>query len=212
MALTTCKKCNKIYTAGATDCPYCGAVTTQNLSGSVNFKLIRIAGVLLFILASILTFNSLRNVGTRQDSLSALSSGDIRRQSCVLTACDAGAKAITLATQPYYTCKSGELSDYANFVLSVTLDQIRLKGYATPISDITGEPEVSGNDRISLDRYRARAGVASFEAALAQCYKGTGAVRVVVLYNMKDGNSIYVSDQKNPEDKFWLPKAELDKL
>ena len=113
--------------------------------------------------------------------------------------------------EPFYSCKSNELSEYANYVLSVMLKQVEFAGVPPEVSRKTGEPAVQGNDKILLDKYRAQAGVSSFEEAISKCYRGKEDVNVVVLYNPKDSNSIYVAAEEDPKNRFWLPKARLDK-
>lgn len=216
MPLTTCKKCHKIFTSGVAVCPYCGAKISPDTSGDPDKKPLNVRNLAIgiLLLAAIFVFNRLQNDGTRlHQDLSDTSSLDNKPlQSCLLASCPAGARAVTHTTQqkPYYTCKSAELSDYANFVLNVMLNQMQAGG--TPkISAKTGEPEVSGNDQVKLDRYRTNAGVSSFEEALSRCYKGRE-LKVVVLYDLKDSGSVYVSAGENQDDKFWLPKEDVDKL
>jgi hypothetical protein len=84
-------------------------------------------------------------------------------------------------------------------------------GNQPEISRQTGEPVMQGDEKLLLDKYRAKAGVATFEEALAKCYRGEGNLKVLVLNNPKDSDSIYVSTEANQDNKFWLPKARLYK-
>jgi hypothetical protein len=206
MPLTVCKKCNKIISSGVKSCPYCGAAIPQDAQVSFSAMDFRnaVIGFLLLVLMTMILILS----NPKKEDASAVSS-----QACQTSTCPAGTKAVTSSSQqePYYTCKSGELSDYANYVLSVMLAQINLTGISPKITSKTGEPVVPGNEQLLLDKYRANAGVSSFDEALSKCYRGIGHLKVTVLYNPKDGGSSYVSAEANQDNKFWLPKAKLNK-
>ena len=60
-----------------------------------------------------------------------------------------------------------------------------------------------------MEKYRAKAGAASFEDAISKCYRGLGNMNVVVLYSPSDSGSIYVAAADDQENKFWMPKARL---
>lgn len=208
MTLTTCKKCAKIFTSGAASCPYCGAVISQYTADpgekQADFRTAMIGFFMGFFLLFTLIFTLMPkpSINTAVDP----------SRNCLSAVCPAETKAVTDPTQPYYNCKSGELSDYANYVLSVLIAQEPSAGIAPEITAKTGEPVVQGKEKILLDKYRTNAGVSSFENAIAKCYRGVGNLRVVVLYNpVESSNSIYVSSEENPQDKFWLPKERLDK-
>lgn len=112
--------------------------------------------------------------------------------------------------EPYYTCKSRELSDYANYVMSLMLAQVNFAGASPKITSKTGEPDVPKSQQLILDGYRTKAGVATFEGALSKCYRGIGNMGVTVLDNPKESNSIYVRSESNHNEKFWLPKEKLN--
>ena len=135
-------------------------------------------------------------------------------QNCLAAACPAGTKAVTDTAQqkPYYTCKSSEFSDYANYVLNVMVAKAQLVGTPPQVSPKTGEPVVEGKEKSNIEKYRANAGITTFEEAIAKCYKGIGRQNVIVLYYPADSDSIYVAAEDNQEDKFWLPKARLNKI
>ena len=137
----------------------------------------------------------------------------LNKLGCQTSECSAGTKAVTYTSQqePFYTCKTGELSDYANHVLGLMVLQGRFTESLPKMSATTGEPEVAGNDKYLMDRYREKAGVSTFEEALAKCYRGIGNLKVVVLYSPKESNSIYVVAEDRQENKFWLPRARLYK-
>jgi hypothetical protein len=207
MPLTTCKKCGKICSSSDESCPYCGAALLQRTLDSGEeqgqFRNAMIGFFLGFFVLFALIFTLVQN---QTKTIAADSS-----QNCLGSACPIGTKAMTYSIQqePYYTCKSGELSDYANYVLNVMLAQVQISGIPQKVSAITGEPEVQGKEKILLDKYRTNAGVASFEDAISMCYKGIGKLSVTVLYNPAESDSLYVSSEQNKEDKFWIPKTRL---
>lgn len=207
MPLTVCKKCEKIFSSENQICPYCGAAAARHVPSIEKQTDIRNAAIgfaLLMLLAFMLILGNAR----KDDAHVVL------LKSCLISACPAGTKGVTSSSQqePYYTCKSGELSDYANYVLGVMLAQADLAGVSPKITSKTGEPDVPQNQQPILDGYRTRAGVSSFEEALSKCYRGRGHLKVTVLDSTTGGNSIYVRSEENQKDKFWLPKAKLDKL
>ncbi len=206
MPLTVCKKCEKISASENQRCPYCGAPILKEAAEKGDFRHVIVGLVLLASLMFLLILNSAKKDDVHVDTALL--------HSCLISACSTGTKAVTSSSQqePYYTCKSGELSDYANYVLGVMLAQADLTGVSPKITSKTGEPDVSKNQQSILDGYRTRAGVSSFEEALSKCYRGRGNLRVTVLDSPKEGNSIYVRPEENQKDKFWLPKAKLDKL
>ncbi len=206
MPLTVCKKCDKIFSAGAKSCPYCGAVIARDTQVSFNAKDIRSAVIGLLLLGFLtltLVISNSRKIDANVDAAPA--------QTCQTSACPGGTRAVTLPLQqePYYTCKSGELSDYANHVLSVMRAQASFAGIPPKLSAQTGEPEVQGKERLFLDQYRAKAGVVSFYEALSKCYRGVGHLNVMVIFNPKEGDSIYVAEEENQDNKFWLPRTKL---
>lgn len=213
MPLTTCKKCAKICSSTDAICPYCGAAISQRAeeSDAEKQRHFRIAVFgffigffLLFALVIMLMQNNYKNGAAIAET----------PQNCLAAACPAGTKAVTDTAQqkPYYTCKSSEYSDYANYVLNVMVAKAQLVGMTPQVSPQTGEPAVEGQEKSNIEKYRANAGISTFEEAIAKCYKGIGRQNVIVLYYPADSDSIYVAAEDNQEDKFWLPKARLNKL
>lgn len=211
MPLTTCKKCAKICSSSDAICPYCGAAISQRSTDvsddekQGNFRIAVFGFFIGFFLLFALFFMLLQN-NFKKNAVDAGS-----QQSCQSAACPAGTKAVTNSAQPYYTCKSSEFSNYANYVLNVMLAQAQIAGVTPEISGKTGEPVVQGKEKSILDTYRANAGVATFEEAIAKCYKGIGRQNVTVLYDPADNDSLYVAAEDNQENKFWMPKARLQK-
>jgi hypothetical protein len=220
MALITCKKCKKIVDSSAESCPYCGEANPGGAQSDLSPRqeIIRFAGIGFFVLAVLLILlflssskNDVSNGAGSTDTNTSAGSVSPGESSCLSSDCPAGTKAVTYSTQqePFYLCKSSELSEYANYVLSVMIKQARYAEIAPEISGKTGEPAVQGDDKLLLDKYRAKAGVSSFEQALSKCYRGRRNLKVVVLYSPTDSSSIYVAAEEDQENKLWLPKARL---
>jgi hypothetical protein len=206
MALIVCKKCERIFSSESLNCPYCGTVAAAQ--GSVKEKNGDVTSIAVGLVVLVLLVFMLVILNTDKEKPSV-----VLLHSCQISACPAGTKGVTSSSQqePYYTCKSGELSDYANYVLGVMVAQINFAGVSPKITSKTGEPDVPVDQQPILDGYRKRAGVSSFEEALSKCYRGRGGKNVTVLDDPKQGNSIYVQAEDNRSDQFWLPKAKLDK-
>lgn len=220
MALITCKRCKKIIDAKAGPCPYCGeqdprAPQEDPDPGQANSRYAGIGFVALLVLLVLVYLWSSRNDvhdGANPDQASGSSAAvSPASSSCQASECPAGTKAVTYSTpqEPFYLCKSSELSEYANLVLGVMVKQARYAEVAPAISGKTGEPAAEGDDRLLLDKYRATAGVSSFEEAISKCYKGRRNMKVVVLYSPADSSSIYIAAEDDQENKLWLPKANL---
>jgi hypothetical protein len=220
MALITCKRCKKIIDSKAGSCPYCGeadprATQEEPGPGQGSFRYAGIGFlVLLLLLVLVYLWSSRSDVhdGVTPDQASGSGAAvSPVSPSCQTSECPAGTKAVTYSTQqePFYLCKSSELSEYANLVLGVMIKQARYAEVAPAISGKTGEPAAEGDDKLLLDKYRAKAGVSTFEEAISKCYKGRRDMKVVVLYSPADSGSIYVAAEEDQENKLWLPKASL---
>lgn len=219
MALITCKKCKKIIDSNADSCPYCGEPDPrevrdepgreQGRSGNAGIGIFAL--VVLLILVYLWSSKSNVPEGASPDQASTNVPVPQPASNCGDSECPAGTKAVTHATlqEPFYLCRSNELSEYANLVLGVMVKQAQYAEVAPAISGKTGEPVAQGDDKLLLDKYRARAGVSSFEEALSKCYKGRGDFKAVVLYSPADSSSIYVAAEDDPGNKLWLPKARL---
>ena len=224
MALITCKKCNHIYSSTAVSCPYCDTENTSHASIQLNDnrKDVRSAVIgfcLLGLLLFILFFgnsNEDNPGGTNpaQESANDANTSAVTdaKSSCSSADCPVGTAAVTRSTaqEPFYTCKSGELAEYTNYVLNLPDAQTQPEVFSRKLSDTTGVPQVEASDKSILEKYRANAGVSTFEEALSKCYKGIANMNVLVLDDPKDGSSIYVASEENQEEKFWLPKARLE--
>lgn len=220
MSLLVCRKCKKIITSDTEPCPYCGeadpgghqveAEPAEPQEGLMS------AGLVLFVFAALLIlvfewFSSNDRSNGAGQGADNYGSDSAAQTSCLTSECAAGTRTVTHASiqEPFYLCKSVELSEYANFVLSVMIKQARFADIAPEVSTKTGEPMAQGDDKLLLDKYRAKAGVSTFEQAISKCYRGRGNLQLVVLYSPKDSNSIYVAAEENQDDKYWLPKAHL---
>jgi hypothetical protein len=135
----------------------------------------------------------------------------VNDSTCSVIECPAGTQAVTHASkaEPYYSCGTRELAEYANTVLSF-LVMGRMFGAGMPnISDKTGEPEYQGETKLLVDTLRQKAGVSTFDHALAQCKVGLNRVKVMVLNNPKDSVVMWVGTAN--KQSFWMPKSAVDR-
>lgn len=94
--------------------------------------------------------------------------------------------------------------------------QYTLTGRLPNISDKTGEPEYLDQDgkpnqtRLMLDGLRRRAGVATFDQAIASCAGGRNKAKVTILNMQKDDDVTYVHDMARNAN-YWMPTSSLDK-
>lgn len=212
MALITCRKCKRLVVSGNEPCPYCGEPSPAAAPAERKAQLPQVgyAWVAFAALAllAILLLQWYAGSGKRDAGVADPAAPDTT--TCLIAECPAGTRAVTFTTrqEPFYSCKSDELSDYANYVLGVMIAHVLPTGAAPEIGK-NGEPVVQGSEKQALDRLRTKAGVATFEEAIAKCYRGEGSLQVQVLYSPKDSDSIYVAAEEHQENKFWMPKARL---
>ncbi|WP_124485623.1 MULTISPECIES: hypothetical protein [unclassified Burkholderia] len=94
--------------------------------------------------------------------------------------------------------------------------QYSLTGTMPNISDKTGEPEYqdqggkTNQTRVMLDELRNRAGVSSFDQAVAACAKGRNHAAVTILNVQKDEEVAYVHDSAKNVN-YWMPTSSLNK-
>lgn len=212
MDLTTCKKCNRICSVHDKNCPYCGAPLMPSAATNDDDKQGQFRTAVFGFFTGFLVLFALMFTLLQKQSVDTVPVDVAPLQNCREAACPVGTKGVTamIGSEPYYTCKSGELSDYANYALSVSLAQAQIGGPPQKIN-AKGEPDIQGEAKNKLDSYRANAGVSTFEQAMAKCYKGVGNQNATVLYYPDQGDSLYASLEKNSEEKFWLPKSKLYK-
>jgi hypothetical protein len=132
---------------------------------------------------------------------------------CTFETCKAGTRALTSYDQsdPYYFCPTRELADYVGTLVALFAGQIMLTGEMPNISDKTGEPEYKGQTKIMVDALREKAGVRTFDQAVAICSPGVDKEPVMVL-NMPENSLVaYVEDERR-KLAFWMPIINLNKL
>ncbi|OIR19223.1 hypothetical protein GALL_01020 [mine drainage metagenome] len=214
MALITCRKCKRIVASSSEPCPYCGEPSPADAPGQREARppQARQAWIAFAVLALlVILLLQWYAGGGRHDATVAVADPAAQDMTtCLIAECPAGTRAVTFTTrqEPYYSCKSDELSAYANYVLGVMIAHMLPTGAAPEIGK-TGEPVVQGSEKQALDRLREKAGVSTFEEAIAKCYRGEGNLKVQVLYSPKGSDSIYVAAEEHQENKFWMPKARL---
>lgn len=88
--------------------------------------------------------------------------------------------------------------------------QIMLTGQMPNISDKTGEFEYKGETKATVDMLREKAGIHTFDQAVAICSPGVDKKPVTIL-NMPENSMVaYVEDERR-KLAFWMPIAHLDK-
>ena len=133
---------------------------------------------------------------------------------CTFETCKAGTKALTYfeKSDPYYSCPNRELATYVTMLIGLVSMQAMMSGGQMPnISDKTGEPEFTGQTKEMVDMLREKAGVQTFDQAIAICTIGTNKRPVTVL-NMPENSMVaYVADERRKQT-FWMPFSHLDKV
>lgn len=121
--------------------------------------------------------------------------------------CRAGASVVTFAdkSNPFYACPSRELSDYIGTVIGLTAMQATM-GMVANLSPKTGEPEWTGSTEALVSSLRSKAHVTTFDQAAAECRKGRGGIRAVVLNHEDNALSMWVQ-AKNSKWSFWAPPS-----
>jgi len=132
---------------------------------------------------------------------------------CTFDTCKAGTKALTYyeKSDPYYNCPSRELATYVTTIIGLSSLQAMLGGGMPNISDKTGEFEYKGETKAMVDMLRAKAGVQTFDQAVAICSPGFNKKPVIILNMPEDSMVAYVEDEHR-KLAFWMPIAHLDKL
>lgn len=132
---------------------------------------------------------------------------------CTFDTCKAGTRALTYyqKTDPYYICPTREIGNYVTTVIGLMAMQAILGVGMPNISDKTGEPEYTGQTKTMVDGLREKAGVQTFDQALARCSAGADKRLVVVLNMPEDLMVAYVEDERR-KLAFWMPIVHLDKL
>jgi hypothetical protein len=132
---------------------------------------------------------------------------------CTFETCAAGTKALTYfeKSDPYYACPTRELATYVTTIVGLTAVQATLSGGQMPnISNKNGELEYTGQTKEMVDMLREKAGVRTFDQAVALCAPGVDK-RPVTILNMPENSLVaYVEDRH--KKTFWMSSAHLDKM
>lgn len=221
MALRVCKNCKGIVPLNTDICLYCQESTSVKFQPKFKPRRIGIRGVSLFlgclIFAMLIkscwhaTDVGIVDISTVTTAKAPDRTSSEQKISCLSSPCLVGSKAFTSVTLSnfFYTCKSKELSEYANFVLGVMDSQVGASGIRPSITKFSGEPEVQGNEKLLMDKFREKAGVHTFEEAISKCYRGRDDMNVMVQFSPIDSTSIYVTPEDVRQSAFWMPKASL---
>jgi hypothetical protein len=130
---------------------------------------------------------------------------------CDRIQCNRGATVVTYATPSdgYFVCPSRQLSEYTHLVLGLVSLHQQTTGTTPVFSQETGEPKYEGETEAMLKKYRAAAGVRTFQEAKGKCSNGPDGQRVQVEENPPDSVALMVSDRSG--QRFWVPKVHVDK-
>ena len=133
---------------------------------------------------------------------------------CKVETCKAGTRALTYFRKddPYYSCPTRELATYVTWVVGLAQITITLGGEMPNIDDKTGEFESGGETKEMLDMLRAKAGVTTFDQAMAIAPRA--AMPRVTDLNMPVGATsmvAYVEDERMKRN-YWMPIVNLDKV
>ena len=136
----------------------------------------------------------------------------VNDSTCSIVDCVAGTQVVTHTSksEPFYSCGTRELAEYTNTVLSFLVMQKMLGAGMPNISDKTGEPEYEGESKLLLDTLRTKAGVSTFDEALARCKVGVNRMKVMVLNDPKDSVVMWVGTTSDKQT-FWMPKSAADR-
>ena len=132
---------------------------------------------------------------------------------CSAASCPAGSKVVTVEEPgvSFYFCPTKELSEYTAVVMGMVVSIYSLSNRFPNISPITGEPELKGLSAEMVTSYRQRAGVRTFDQAVAICKTGRKKIKAVIDNASEDSISAWVSVAGRPSDAFWVPMANLAK-
>jgi hypothetical protein len=108
----------------------------------------------------------------------------------------------------FFACQTEALSDYTNFVLGLVQSQKQLTGTSPNIDPATGEPAYEGETAEMLASQRAKAGVKTFDEAVAHCQRGPHLRTVTVMNFVKGRGATWVSDDR-AHTNYWVPTSWL---
>lgn len=125
---------------------------------------------------------------------------------CQFVDCTAGTTVITApaAEGSFFACQTEALSDYTNLVLGLVQMQKQLSGTSPNIDPATGEPVYEGETADTLATHRAKAGVKTFDEAVAHCQRGPHLRTVTVMNFVRGRASTWVSDER-AHTTYWVP-------
>ncbi len=130
---------------------------------------------------------------------------------CDIAECPAGTIVVTAPAKDgaFFACRSEALSDYTNFVLGLVAMQKELTGSMPNIDPETGEPAYQEQTRQMLNELRSKAGVTTFDQAVAMCARGPHRQKVTVMNFEKGRTSTWVGQGKSGAS-YWVPTNELE--
>tara|TARA_Y100001972_G_scaffold117133_1_gene155802 strand:- start:1369 stop:1830 length:462 start_codon:yes stop_codon:yes gene_type:complete len=127
-------------------------------------------------------------------------------ESCSKVACSSGSRVLIKGgpVDIYYGCESPAQAEYVNFVILMIGVLVATKGTSN-ISPATGEPALAGDEKVLLDRLRAKAGVATVGEAITHYTRVQKNVLATVFDAGLGGTMMKIGDPP-PKRAYWLPK------
>ena len=127
-------------------------------------------------------------------------------ENCSNAACSIGSRVVTKggSVDIYYGCESPAQAEYVNFVVLMIGTLVATKGTSN-ISTATGEPELAGDNKVMLDRLRAKASAATVGEAIAHCTR-VQKNALATVFDAGSGSSVMRIGDPPPKRAYWLPK------
>jgi len=127
-------------------------------------------------------------------------------EDCSKVACSSGSRVVAKGgpVDIYYGCESPAQAEYVNFVVLMIGILVATKGTSN-ISQATGEPDLAGDNKVLLDRLRAKANVATVGEAIAHCAR-VQKNALATVFDAGSGSSVMRIGDPPPKRAYWLPK------
>lgn len=102
------------------------------------------------------------------------------------------------------------LSEYTNTVVGALAVASALGTQAPAIEPNTGEPQLQNPVKALMHSLRTKAGVRSFDEAVAACKRGPNKALFRVADFQKSRHSMLVVSKNDARESFWIPTSNAD--